>query len=103
MQSLVSDSSSSAPNPPSLVDGVLRYGRSIVMLSFTEERLMLLLLESGSTAVPRVDAALHAAPGREVTARAFDSVVARLRAKLTGTGITIRSARSRSLVLELAG
>ncbi len=64
VQSLVSDPPPRAADRPSLVDGVLRYRRSIVMLSFTEERLMLLLLGSGSIAVSRVDAAAHAAPGR---------------------------------------
>ena len=101
VESLVSDPS--ATDPPSLVDGVLRYRRSIVILSFTEERLMLLLLESGSMAVSRVDAATHAARGRPFTGRAFDSLVARLRAKLAGTGITIRSEPSRRLVIELSG
>ena len=100
MESPVSDPS--APDPPSLVDGVLRYRRSIVILSFTEERLMLLLLESGATAVTRVDAAKHTGRGRPFTGRAFDSLVARLRAKLSGTGITIRSEPFRRLVLELS-
>ena len=101
VESLVS--APSAHDPPSLVDGVLRYRRSVVILSFTEERLMLMLLESGSMAVSRVDAATHAAHGRPFTGRAFDSLVARLRAKLAGTGIAIRSEPSRRLVLELSG
>ena len=103
MQSQVFDLPPAPAGGLSLTDGVLRYRGSTVILSFTEERLMLLLLESGSTGVTRAEAAEHAAPGRAVTVRAFDSVVSRLRAKLAGTGITIRSERSRRIVLQASG
>jgi DNA-binding response OmpR family regulator len=87
---------------PTLADGVLRRGRSTVILSFTEERLMALLLESQPMLVSRADAAHHTGHETGTATRAFDSLVARLRRKLVGTGITIRSERLRGLGVELS-
>ena len=87
---------------PTLADGVLRRGRSTVVLSITEERLMALLLESEPRVVSRVEAAQHTGHRAGTPTRAFDSLVSRLRRKLIGTGITIRSERLRGLALELS-
>jgi hypothetical protein len=87
---------------PTLADGVLRRGRSTVVLSLNEERVMALLLESAPKAVPRVVAAQQAGHRPGTSRRAFDSLVSRLRRKLVGTGITIRSEPIRGLVVELS-
>jgi two-component system OmpR family response regulator len=81
-------------------DGQLhRCGRS-VSLSGTEERIVRLLLGRRGEMVPRAEIAM-AGWGRAVTPQILNAAMSRLRKRLAGIGLVVRSARGRGYLLAL--
>ncbi|MGC1512952.1 MAG: winged helix-turn-helix domain-containing protein [Acidimicrobiales bacterium] len=84
-----------------LEDGVLRHGGAWVSLPPVEARITQVLLDRMGTVVSRDTLAQsgwpQGAPGRN----ALDVHVLRLRRRLQGVGLTIRTVRSRGYLIEL--
>jgi len=82
------------------LDGVLRYGQAWVPLPPVEARLTRVLIERLGAVVSRDALASagwpHGAPGRN----ALDVHVLRLRRRVAGVGLVIRTVRSRGYLLE---
>jgi hypothetical protein len=81
-------------------DGQLHRGGRSVVLSSTEERIVRLLLSRRGDVVPRGELAA-AGWGRPVTSQVLTAAMSRLRKRLGGLGIVVRSARGRGYVLVL--
>jgi hypothetical protein len=95
-------------------DGVLRVGATTVVLSPSEHRLLSALLEVPGSMVPFAALTTRRLSGRELEANgeaeaedgpeaavARKRTLARLRAKLRGTRLAVRTVRGRGLLVEL--
>jgi DNA-binding winged helix-turn-helix (wHTH) protein len=83
-------------------DGVLRRGRTWVSLPPVEARLTAALLERMGTVVSREALARAGWPDGAPGRNALDVHVLRLRRRLGGVGLAIRTVRSRGYLLEVA-
>ncbi len=91
-----------ARRPVDLFDGVLRSGNRSVTLSPTEYGLLRALVDREGTVVRRDVLAESVWPGDDVDRNVVDVAMGRLRRRLDGMGVAIRTVRSRGYVLELS-
>lgn len=85
-----------------LADGVLRFGDRRVVLSPTEFALLSAMVEREGAVVRRDLLAESVWPGEDVDRNVVDVAIGRLRRRLSGMGVSIRTVRSRGYVLELS-
>jgi DNA-binding response OmpR family regulator len=87
--------------PPHLADdGQLHRGGRSVSLSGTEERIVRLLLSRCGDVVPRAELA-DTGWGHPVSPAVLNAAMSRLRKRLGGLGLVVRSARGRGYALAL--
>ncbi len=91
------------PGPRLDQDDVLHIGEESIPLAVIEARLVGALLERPGAVVPRQALSSAAWPDGERGRNALDVHVLRLRRRLAGTGLVIRTVRSRGYLLESAG
>lgn len=91
-----------SPLPVEVVDGVLRAGELVEVLSPQEERLMRALLDQPGQLVPREDLIAATWPdGAPSDPRALDNRVKTLRRRLEAFPLRLHTVRSRGLLVEL--
>jgi DNA-binding response OmpR family regulator len=81
---------------------VLHRAGASVPLSAHEAAILTALLERPGKVVPRSEIEAHAWHGAAPSADAIDAAIYRLRRRLTGLGLSIRSVRSRGFSLQVA-
>ena len=80
--------------------GVLRHGSTTRSFGSTEAAALRLLIQRIGTIVERQDLIAVAWSGRDASQDALDALVSRLRHKLSGTGLEIRTSRRRGFQLR---